>query len=214
MAPQVTYQNGQLSIVAQNATLSAILSAVRARTGAQVEMPPDASSDRVAAQLGPGNPRDVIASLLQGSRFEYIVLGSANDPNLLSQVVLTRRVAPATGPGGAGQTTASPGGVPQQNPGLFRGAPPPDINAEEEEPEPVPQPEPAPVPAAVNPQVQPGLVQPGPPGAMVPPVPGPENPQAPGQTIRTPEQLLQELQRMQQQQQQQQPRQPQQQQQD
>src|SRR5690348_15643382 len=46
--PQVTYQNNQLTIVANNATLSAVLWAVRARTGATIEMPPDASSERVA----------------------------------------------------------------------------------------------------------------------------------------------------------------------
>jgi hypothetical protein len=218
-APQVTYQNGQLSIVAQNATLSAILAAVRSRTGAQVEMPAEASNDRVAAQLGPGNPRDVMASLLQGSRFDYIVLGSVNDPNVLSQVILTtRRGGPATAPAGAGQASGSPAGVAQPNqPGLFRGGVSrPEIVAEEEEPEPEPVPEPepelVPAPAAGNLPQQPGVYQPGVPGVVGQPVPGQEgqpvapgqpNPQVPGQ-VRTPEQLLQELQRMQQDQQQQQ----------
>jgi hypothetical protein len=217
VAPLVTYQNGQLSIVAQNATLSSILSAVKTRTGAQLDMPADAANDRVAAQLGPGNPRDVIASLLQGSRFDYIVLGSVDDPNLLSQIVLTTRR------GGSGAGTAVAGGGPSSSGGSsaqtapFRGGVSrPEINAEEEEAEPPPPPEPEPVPAAENPQPQPGVYQPGAPGMNVPggnpqgAVPGQANPQQPGQVpgqpgqVRTPEQLLQELQRMQQQQQQQQ----------
>ena len=89
VAPQVTYQNGQLSIQAQNSTLSSILSAVRARTGARVEMPTDTANDRAAVQLGPGNPRDVLASLLQGSRFDDIVIGSQTDPDELSEIILT-----------------------------------------------------------------------------------------------------------------------------
>ena len=217
IAPLVTYQNGQLSIVAQNCTLGAILSAVRARTGAQVDVPADAANDRVAANLGPGNPRDVIASLLQGSRFDYILLGSLDDANAVSQIVLTRRLGgPATGTAVAGGNPGpSPGGSPQAGPpGPFAGgAARPEINAEEDEPEPVPQPEPEPAPAAQNPPPQPGVFPPGTmvqPGAAVQPAPGQQvppiqpNPQVPGQPgqVRTPEQLLQELQRMQQQQQQ------------
>jgi hypothetical protein len=213
VAPLVTYENGQLSIQAQNATLGAILNAVRARTGAQVDVPAEASNDRVAANLGPGNPRDVMASLLQGSRFDYILLGSLDDPNGVSQVVLTpRQGGAASGTAVAGGNPASsPGGSPQSGPpGPFRGgAARPEINAEEEEPEPEPQPEPAPAPAAQNPP-QPGayppgtMVQPGGPGQVNPQIPPIQpNPQIPGQPgqVRTPEQLLQELQRMQQQQQ-------------
>ena len=105
--PRVTYQNGQLTIVAQNSTLSSILSAVRARTGAQIEMPPDTANDRVAADLGPGNPRDVLAALLQGSRFDYIVMGSPTDPDALAQVILT----PHAGSGGATTTANFPPGA-------------------------------------------------------------------------------------------------------
>src|SRR5262249_49379553 len=37
VAPQVTFQNGQLTIIAPNSTLGDILRAVHARTGAEVE---------------------------------------------------------------------------------------------------------------------------------------------------------------------------------
>ena len=208
--PQVTYQNGLLTIVATNSTLSAILSAVRTRTGAQVDVPADASNDRVAAQIGPGNPREVLSALLEGSRFDYIVLGSANDPNALSQVVLTpHRGGANTAAAGGGQTTPPPSGATGPPGAFIGGVTRPEINADEDEPEPAPAPE----PAAVAPQpgvFQPGI-QPGAPIPNVPPVPaqpGPQGQQNPGQ-VKTPEQLLQELQRMQQPNQQQYQRRPQ-----
>jgi len=84
--PQVTYQNGQLAIVAANSTLSDILKAVHKQTGAEIEIP--AANDRVVTNLGPGPAQEVMAELLNGSRFNYVVLGSPQDPNALTKVVL------------------------------------------------------------------------------------------------------------------------------
>jgi hypothetical protein len=217
-APQVIYENGQLSIVAQNSTLSSILVAVKARTGAQLEMPADTVNDRVAVKLGPGNPRDMLASLLEGSRFDYIVLGSATDPTAVEQVILTPHQggAATAAVAGASQSPPSQAGSAIARPGPggpFRGSiPPPELNAEEEE-----------QPAVEVQPLTPPPAEPGGPGVAMPPggfapnlpatqapqqaQPGtPPNPNQP----KTPEQLLQELQRMQQLQQQQQRRQPQQ----
>jgi hypothetical protein len=213
-APQVMYQDGQLSIVAQNSTLSSILSAVRAQTGAQVEMPPETAYDRVAVQLGPGNPRAVLSSLLEGSRFDYIVLGSAEDPNTLSQVILTpHRGGASTAIAGGGQPQpgmapgmARPGGAP-----FVGGVTRPEMNADEEEPvEVTSPPEPNPVVPQAQMQVQPQTYQPG------QQAPGMQGGQAPvqsitpgqqGSQVKTPQQLLEELQKMQQQLQQENPRQ-------
>ncbi|MGA9815069.1 MAG: hypothetical protein WBQ64_19970, partial [Terriglobales bacterium] len=59
--PQVHYSQGQLTIVAENSTLADILRAVRAQTGAAVEVPPNAT-ERVVTHLGPGPARDVLAA--------------------------------------------------------------------------------------------------------------------------------------------------------
>ena len=88
--PQVNFQHGQLSIVAQNSTLGDILRAVRNQTGAAVDFPANAT-ERVAGNFGPGPARDVVASLLNGSHFNYVLLGSATDPDALEHVVLTIR---------------------------------------------------------------------------------------------------------------------------
>ncbi len=202
--PDVTYQNGELSIVAQNSTLSSILSAVKARTGAQVEMPADTVNERVVVKLGPGNPRDVLGALLEGSRFDYIVLGSADDPNALSQVILTPHQ------GGAGLVPAAAAASAQRaNQPAAAFAQPPAAPMRGGVTRPEMPPEEVEEPSAEAPP------QPGPPAPAMPATPGMAPPQGPGNepnaaqppqpgVPKTPEQLLQELQRMQQQQQQQQ----------
>src|SRR5271163_2749242 len=95
VAPEVNYQNGLLTIVAPNSTLADILRGVRKRTAADIEIPATAT-ERVVTRLGPGPAREVVAELLNGSRFNYILLGSPEDPNLLVRVVLVAKTGPET----------------------------------------------------------------------------------------------------------------------
>jgi hypothetical protein len=99
--PQVTFQNNQLTIVAPNSTLADILRAVRKQTGADIEVPP--APERVVTHLGPGPARSVVAELLNGSRFNYILLGSPADDSVLTRVVLVAKSGPdlTPMPGGA-----------------------------------------------------------------------------------------------------------------
>ena len=90
--PQVSYANGQLTIVASNSTLGDILKAVRKQTGADIDVPD--AKERVVTHLGPGPARDVIADLLNGSRFNYVMLGSPEDGNALTRVVLVAKTGP------------------------------------------------------------------------------------------------------------------------
>src|SRR5712692_6484922 len=91
---EVNFQEGQLTIVARNSTMSDVLTAVKQKTGAAVEMPA-VSSERVVGRFGPGAPRDVLAQLLNGSHYDYVLLGSPADPGALKKVVLMAR---ANGP--------------------------------------------------------------------------------------------------------------------
>jgi hypothetical protein len=93
--PQVTYQDNQLTIVAPNSTLGDILRAVRKQTGAEIEIP--SAPERVVTRLGPGPARDVVAELLNGSRFNYVLLGSAGDDAALTRVVLVAKTGPQSG---------------------------------------------------------------------------------------------------------------------
>ena len=88
--PKVTFSDGLLGIRAENSTLGDILKAVQSATGASIDSPGFAS-ERVYVNLGPGEPRDILASLLNGSRYDYILLGSQQQPNSVARVMLTVR---------------------------------------------------------------------------------------------------------------------------
>ncbi len=177
--PDVSFQGGKLTIVARNSTMGDVLTAVKQKTGAAVEMPA-VSSERVAGQFGPGAPRDVLAQLLNGSHYDYVLLGSPADPGALKKVVLMAR---ANGPESAPKPQQTPQpqmiqalqAVPEveteQNPDESAGEVPTEVPQPEEEAQPE------------QPEQQ-----------------GQQN----GPVVKTPEQLLRELQQQQQQQQQEQ----------
>jgi hypothetical protein len=199
-APQVTYRNGQLTINAPNSTLSQVLRAVQTTTGASVEMPSSTSSVRVATQIGPGQPRDVLNNLLNGSQFNYIILGVNGDPGAVQKVMLTTK-RPAANTVSTAQN-ASPGPTPQGE------------EAQDDETPSGYQPEmyqgPQTVPPVYRPQTPMRRRMPG--GVyQQQPYPAYQPPQYPQQNngenvppegAKTPEQLLQEMQEMQRRQQQ------------
>jgi hypothetical protein len=109
VAPDVSYQGGLLTIVAPNSTLGDILRGVRKRTSADIDIPATAN-ERVVTRLGPAPARQVMAELLNGSRFNYILLGSPADANTLVRVVLVAKTPDTPLPGDA----AAAGGAPAQ----------------------------------------------------------------------------------------------------
>lgn len=169
--PEVTFSSGQLTITAHNSTLGDILRAVRNSTGAVVEVPANAT-ERVAGNFGPGPARDVLSSLLNGSHFNYVLLGSATSADALERVILTVKSG-ATGQAAANAETASATPpAPANNPEM----------AAEDQPE----------PAAEEPNLF----------AEEPSTPDDQAPNPFGQpsanaNTRTPEQMLQDLQRQQ-----------------
>lgn len=98
--PTVTFENGALTIIAFNATLRDVLEMVHSQTGAVIDIPADAN-ERVVVRLGPGPVRRVLDSLLVGSAYNYVVLGSAADPNALAKVILTAKPSDASDKGSA-----------------------------------------------------------------------------------------------------------------
>lgn len=105
-SPEVSFQSGQLTISAKNSTLGDILNAVKTQTRATIEVPGNAS-ERVVGHFGPGPARDVLTSLLNGSHFNYLLLGSPSDPNALDRVILMAKSAgSASTPPSSEQATA------------------------------------------------------------------------------------------------------------
>lgn len=189
--------DGLLTIHADNSTFSDVLAAVQRATGATVEVPAP-SNDRVFFSGGPGEPRDVMAALLNGSPYDYILLGSAQEPQALTRIMLTiRKATPVTA---AASSPARP--VP---------TPKPEVDTTSSEtPERVfpnrpvgvnhgPPQQPNQPGQETNMPAPPGTTQPGtPPGATQPGTssqPG-QMPGQPAGQVRTPEQMLQELQKL------------------
>ncbi len=87
----VDFKNGKLKIFSDRASLAEVLAEVRRRTGADIGIPAGASQEQVFGTLGPGAPRDVMAALLNGSHFNFVMVGTDRDPTQLRSVLLTPR---------------------------------------------------------------------------------------------------------------------------
>jgi hypothetical protein len=84
----VTFANGMLRIHAEKATLAQVLFEVQRQTQAEIAIPAGAEQEQVAADLGPAPARDVLASLLNGSPYNFIFVGNELS---LERVILSRR---------------------------------------------------------------------------------------------------------------------------
>ena len=87
----VTFQDGLLGIRSNKATLSEVLSAVQQRTGAEVSIAPGAEQEQVVVDIPPAPAPEVLAQLLHGSKFNFLILSSPNDPRQLDRVILSPR---------------------------------------------------------------------------------------------------------------------------
>jgi hypothetical protein len=88
----VTFQNGLLRIHTEGGTLAEVLFEVHRQTNAEIAIPAGAEQEQVVADLGPAPARDVLASLLNGSRYNFIFVDSEQGRGL-EKVILTRRTA-------------------------------------------------------------------------------------------------------------------------
>jgi hypothetical protein len=111
--PEVVWDGKQLTIDAENSRLSDILSAVRLKTGASVDFPDGAASERVVVHLGPAAVREVLSSLLYGTDFDYVIQSADDDEDGLRSLVVTlhgKGGDEAPGAAVAGTVGAAPAG--------------------------------------------------------------------------------------------------------
>ena len=97
-ALEVTYRNGLLGIRANKVTLSEVLFAVQQRTGAEVSIAAGAEQEKVVAEIEPGSAPEVLARLLNGSKFNFLILSAVNNPGQLDRVILSTRIESAALP--------------------------------------------------------------------------------------------------------------------
>ncbi|HZE27247.1 MAG TPA: AMIN domain-containing protein [Terriglobales bacterium] len=89
----IAFQDGLLSITSNKGSLAEVLNEIRLQTGADISVPAGAEREEVAVSLGPAPPRDVMAKLLDGSHYNFIILGSDADANKLERVILSPKGA-------------------------------------------------------------------------------------------------------------------------
>jgi hypothetical protein len=188
--PRISYANGELTVVADNSSLTDIMSGIERATGAHLEgTQPD--TERVFGQFGPASPRDVLDSLLSGSRYDFILVGAIDDPGGVKTIMLSPHGSSSAGGSMAQNQPVQPRPNISDNPD--------DDNDEGVAAQQSVSEAPQPVQNVKQPAQYPPSEQ------TTPPQNGQQQQQ---QQVKTPEQLLQELQRLRQQQQQQQPQQP------
>jgi hypothetical protein len=95
---EVSFRDGLLGIKANKVTLSQVLFAVQQRTGAEVSIAAGAEQEIVAVDIAPAPAPEVLARLLNGSRFNFLILSAANDPRQLDRVILSTRAEGAVMP--------------------------------------------------------------------------------------------------------------------
>jgi hypothetical protein len=64
---------------------------VKSTTGIKIEMPAESESERVFMNIGPVPMQDALMALLEGSKFNYLIVGSREHPGLPTRLILTMR---------------------------------------------------------------------------------------------------------------------------
>jgi len=95
----VSFKDGQLTIEADKATLAEVLYQVHMSTGADIAIPAGAERETVMVKAGPGPATQIMASLLNGSHFNFVVVGSEQDQNALRTIILTAKGGEESPPG-------------------------------------------------------------------------------------------------------------------
>jgi hypothetical protein len=98
--PQVSCIGNQLTIKADNATVSSVLNAVGGCIGTKIEVPEGAAGERLYMKFGPGPIEETLISLLYSMEYDFVIGTSPSNPQKIETVLLMRRaeenVAPAT----------------------------------------------------------------------------------------------------------------------
>lgn len=90
-AAAVDYSSGQLTLVSDSAPLGYVMKLIARKTGALVDLAPELQNEPVVARLGPGSVREVLTSLLDSPRIDYIVLGTGDEAGSLKRIVVRSR---------------------------------------------------------------------------------------------------------------------------
>jgi hypothetical protein len=135
----VHFSRGLLSIHVDKGTLAEVLNEVHRQTGADIPIPPGAQQEQMVADIAPAPAREAMAALLNGSHFNFVMVGSERDPNQLRGVFLTSKQGGAS----TGETfTQEYSSANQPPPEPVQGAVQPPEEPVDDTPPPAPETEP------------------------------------------------------------------------
>jgi hypothetical protein len=121
---EVTLEDDKLRLVSNKASLAEVLNELRAKLNADIGVPTGAEQEVVAVMLGPGTQREVISKLLEGSRYNFIIVGTDQDANKVERVILSPKTPGGVVAGGSMEDNV-PVAQMQTPPQRSTGAPPP-----------------------------------------------------------------------------------------
>jgi hypothetical protein len=95
-APIVSYSDGELTVAGHGARLGQILETIKALTGIALDVPPGSTDNQIFDDVGPAPIREALRQLLDGAKLNYVIRGSAEDPQSVKQLILTARTGTVT----------------------------------------------------------------------------------------------------------------------
>lgn len=136
-APLVSLQDGKITINSRDAKLGEILEAIERLTGITVDIPPAGADERIFDNVGPMLVREALVKLLDGTKFNYIIVSSAQDPQAVKKLILSTQTntPPITASTPSPQNTEEASG-----PALYGGSGYNNDTTASNDPPPTPQP--------------------------------------------------------------------------
>jgi hypothetical protein len=89
--PVIIYEDGKLTVIAEDRPLSEVLAGIRQALGADITIPPGAAGQRVWVRFGPGPARRMLRDLLDSTELDYVIQASELDVDGVRSVSLTPR---------------------------------------------------------------------------------------------------------------------------
>lgn len=86
---KVTYDAGQLTVVANNNSLADTLSEIKELTKAKIEGVQLPAEDKLTGEFGPDTPRAVLSQLLSTSHYNFILISAPGKPGSIQKIVLS-----------------------------------------------------------------------------------------------------------------------------
>jgi hypothetical protein len=95
MPPKVVCAGDQMTISANNSTLSSVLAEVHRCMGTRIDLPDGAGGKRMFDRIGPGPASQVLDTFLSNTGYNYVIGASSDNQEKIESIMLLSRTAEA-----------------------------------------------------------------------------------------------------------------------